>query len=207
MKGIFITLEGGECAGKTTQIPFIKAYFENKGLEVLTLREPGGTPCCEQIRTVLKEKRDDDVLCDEAELLLMYASRAQLTKTVIKPALAKGKVIVCDRYDLSTLAYQGAGRGIKESTIKSVRQAAIGDFAPDLTLLFDVDVKLGMARAGKRGVMDRIESSGNAFFERVRAGFLRYAKEDPEHIKVIDASLSPDEISAKIKCVLDGIYE
>lgn len=205
-KGIFITLEGGEGAGKTTQIPIIKEYFTKHGFEVVTLREPGGTPCAEQIRTILKTAREDDPLCDESELLLMYAARAQLTKKVIIPALQSGKVVICDRYDLSTKAYQGYGRGIDAKTISSVRKAAIGCFEPDLTLLLDLSVKDGMSRALKRSARDRIELAGDAFFERVRNGFLACAKEDPEHIKIVDASMSPQEVSAQIVKILDERY-
>lgn len=205
-KGIFITLEGGEGAGKTTQIPIIKEYFTKCGFEVITLREPGGTPCAEQIRSILKTAREDDPLCDESELLLMYAARAQLTKKVIIPALQSGKVVICDRYDLSTRAYQGYGRGIDAKIISSVRQVAIGCFEPDLTLLLDLSVKEGMSRALKRSARDRIELAGDAFFERVRNGFLACAKEDPEHIKIVDASMSPQEVSAQIVKILDERY-
>lgn len=201
--GFFITLEGGEGAGKSTQIPVIKQFFEKKGYEVITLREPGGTPCAEEIRRVLKQKREDDELCDEAELLLMYASRAQLTNTVIKKALLEGKIVICDRYDLSTKAYQGYGRGIDAKTIQNVREAAIGDFAPDLTLLFDLSVEQGMARASKRGVADRIESSGMAFFYRVREGFLKLAHDDPEHIKIVDASKDIAAVSNEVISLLE----
>lgn len=200
--GLFITLEGGEGAGKSTQIPVIKQFFEQKGYEVITLREPGGTPCAEEIRRVLKTKREDDELCDEAELLLMYACRAQLTNTVIKKALLEGKVVICDRYDLSTKAYQGCGRGIDAKTIQNVREAAIGDFAPDLTLLFDLSVEQGMARASKRGKADRIESSGMAFFNRVRDGFLKFAHDDPEHIKIVDASKDIATVSNEVISLL-----
>lgn len=200
--GLFITLEGGEGAGKSTQIPVIKQFFEQKGYDVITLREPGGTPCAEEIRRVLKTKREDDELCDEAELLLMYACRAQLTNTVIKKALLEGKVVICDRYDLSTKAYQGCGRGIDAKTIENVRKAAIGDFAPDLTLLFDLSVEQGMARASKRGKADRIESSGMAFFNRVREGFLKFAHDDPKYIKIVDASKDIATVSNEVISLL-----
>lgn len=201
--GFFITLEGGEGAGKSTQIPVIKEFFEKKGYEVITLREPGGTPCAEEIRSVLKTRREDDELCDEAELLLMYACRAQLTNTVIKNALLEGKIVICDRYDLSTRAYQGCGRGIDPKIIRNVREAAIGDFAPDLTLLFDLSVEQGMARASKRGAADRIESSGMAFFNRVRDGFLRFAHDDPEHIRIVDASKDIAAVSNEVISLLE----
>lgn len=205
-RGLFITLEGGEGAGKTTQIPVIREYFEKRGAEVITLREPGGTPCAEEIRTILKTAHDDDPLCNEAELLLMYAARAQLTKNVIIPALKAGKVVICDRYDLSTRAYQGCGRGIDPKIIAAVKHAAIGDFYPDLTLLLDLSVEEGMNRADKRSARDRIELAGDDFFRRVREGFLSFAQEDPEHIKLIDASKPLASVSAEIINVLDGCY-
>ncbi|MGN0909600.1 MAG: dTMP kinase [Succinivibrio sp.] len=197
MRGIFITLEGGEGAGKSTQIPRLAGFLRSRGLDPLCLREPGGTPCAEKMRAILKEKRDDDKLCDEAELLLMYAARAQLTRTVIIPALEAGRAVLCDRYDLSTLAYQGGGRGIALEKIRAVRSVAIGDFKPDLTLLFDLDVSEGMRRARGRGQADRFESSSLGFFEKVRAAYLEQQKADPSRIRLIDASRSPDEVFAQ----------
>lgn len=196
MSGIFISLEGGEGAGKSTQIPVLSEFLKAKGYDTLCLREPGGTPCAEKMREILKEKRSDDKLCDSAELLLMYASRAQLTRTVIIPALKAGKAVLCDRYDLSTIAYQGGGRGLSMDEIRAVRKVAIGDFKPDLTLLFDLDVDTGMERARARGSADRFESLGTDFFERVRGTFLSEQKADPERIRIIDASLPRDKVSA-----------
>lgn len=205
MQGYFITFEGTEGAGKSTQIPIVKKYFEDKGFDVLTLREPGGTPCAEEIRRILKTKRDDDDLCDEAELLLMYASRAQLTRQVILPALQAGKIVLCDRYDLSTVAYQGGGRGIPLTALQKIRDVAIGDFAPDLTLLFDISAEQGMMRARSRGASDRFEDAAMDFFRRVRDTYLECAKKDPEHIRVIDASLGIEEVTQEITSLLDGM--
>ncbi len=203
MSGIFITLEGGEGAGKSTQIPRIAEYLRSRGLDPVCLREPGGTPCAEKIRAILKERRDDDRLCDTAELLLMYAARAQLTKTVIRPALEKGRAVLCDRYDLSTLAYQGGGRGIPLDEILAIRKVAIGDFRPDLTLLFDLDVKQGLARARGRGEADRFELSGLEFFNRVRDAYLGLQKEDPERIRLIDASRGEDEVFMQCRAAIE----
>lgn len=205
MQGYFITFEGTEGAGKSTQIPIVKRYFEDKGFDVLTLREPGGTPCAEEIRRILKTKRDDDDLCDEAELLLMYASRAQLTRQVILPALQAGKIVLCDRYDLSTVAYQGGGRGIPLTALQKIRDVAIGDFAPDLTLLFDISAEQGMMRARSRGASDRFEDSAMDFFRRVRDTYLECAKADPAHIRIIDASKDIDTVTAEITSILDGM--
>ncbi|MDY6323424.1 MAG: dTMP kinase [Succinivibrio sp.] len=205
MQGLFITLEGGEGAGKSTQIPVMRGFYEKRGRQVLTLREPGGTPCAEEMRRILKTRRTDDELCDRAELLLMYAARAQLTHTVILPALEAGKVVICDRYDLSTVAYQGGGRGISAEIIDACRKAAIGSFRPDLTLLLDLEVEQGMQRARARGAADRFEASETAFFERVRRAYLESARRDPEHIRIIDASKNVGEVTAQILNVLEGL--
>lgn len=205
MQGYFITFEGGEGAGKSTQIPLVKKYFEERGFDVLTLREPGGTPCAEEIRRILKTRRDDDDLCDEAELLLMYASRAQLTRQVILPALQSGKIVLCDRYDLSTVAYQGGGRGIPLAALQKIRDVAIGDFYPDLTLLFDLSVEQGMSRARSRGESDRFEDSALDFFRRVRNTYLECAAQDPAHIRVIDASRDIAAVTQEITSILDGM--
>lgn len=205
MSGYFITFEGTEGAGKSTQIPIVKEYFEKRGFEVVTLREPGGTPCAEEIRTILKTKRPADELCDETELLLMYAARAQLTHQRIIPALKDGKVILCDRYDLSTVAYQGGGRGIPLTTLHKVREVAIGDFYPDLTLLFDISAEQGMARARNRGASDRFEDAAMDFFRRVRSTYLESAKADPRHIKVIDATQDIAGVTAQIISILDTV--
>ena len=165
-------------------------------------REPGGTKLAEQIRLVLLTKDPEEDLCDKSELLLMYAARAQLVETLIKPSLAQGKVVISDRFDLSTLAYQGAGRGIPLAEIAALRQVAIGDFAPDLTLLLDVPVEVGMARMRARGKADRIEQAGTAFFERIRTGFREYALSHPEQVALIDGTKELAQVSAQVEQVL-----
>ena len=195
-RGFFITLEGGEGSGKSTQVPVVADFFRQRGYDVVCTREPGGTKLAEQIRSVLLTKDPDEDLCDKSELLLMYAARAQLVETLIKPSLAQGKVVISDRFDLSTLAYQGAGRGI------ALRQVAIGDFAPDLTLLLDVPVAVGMARMRARGSIDRIEQTGDAFFARIQKYFKDYALNHLNQVAIIDATRSIDEVSAEIEQAL-----
>ncbi|MGN1280787.1 MAG: dTMP kinase [Succinivibrio sp.] len=204
-KGLFITLEGGEGAGKSTQVAFIRDYLEKKGRKVICLREPGGTPIAEDIRAILKNHREDDALCDTAELLLMYAARAQLVNTLIKPALEKGTCIICDRHDLSTIAYQGGGRGMDMEQINSIRKVVLGSFRPDLTILIDIDPKIGMARARSRGQLDRFEQSPQDFFYRVRNTYLEYAKAHQDEVCVIDGSLCAEDVSKEIKKILDKI--
>ena len=201
-RGFFITLEGGEGSGKSTQVPVVADFFRQRGYDVVCTREPGGTKLAEQIRLVLLTKDPEEDLCDKSELLLMYAARAQLVETLIKPSLAQGKVVISDRFDLSTLAYQGAGRGIPLAEIAALRQVAIGDFAPDLTLLLDVPVEVGMARMRARGKADRIEQAGTAFFERIRTGFREYALSHPGEVALIDGTKELAQVSAQVEQVL-----
>ncbi len=193
MSGLFITLEGIEGAGKSSLILKIKEYLENKGRKVECVREPGGTPVAEQIRNILKTARTDEDICDRCELLLMYAARAQLVNTKIKPALEKGIDVICDRHDLSSIAYQGGGRGMDLNLIKSAKNIAIGDFKPNLTLLLDLSPKVGMSRVVKRGALDRFEMSKYDFFERVRQSYLDYAYEHKDEVVIINAE-DPFEI-------------
>ena len=197
-KGLFITLEGSEGAGKSTQIKVVKDYLEGLGRKVITLREPGGTPIAEDIRSLLKTPRHDEKMCDTTELLLMYAARAQLVNTLLKPELEKGTDIVCDRHDLSTVAYQGGGRGMSMEVINALRRIVLEDFRPDLTILLDIDPALGMQRARHRGELDRFEQSEFAFFERVRNTYLECARRDPEHIALIDGSSDVSEVSEAV---------
>ncbi|MBQ8024662.1 MAG: dTMP kinase [Succinivibrio sp.] len=204
-KGLFITLEGTEGSGKSTQIAVIKAHMEAKGHKVVCLREPGGTPIAEEIRTLLKTPRKDDNMCDKTELLLMYAARAQLVETVIKPLLAQGTDVICDRHDLSTVAYQGGGRGMNMDDINAIRKVVLGDFRPDLTIVIDVDPKIGMQRARNRGELDRFELSQIDFFERVRNTYLEYAKHHPEFVKVVDGQKEILAVSKDVISCLDNL--
>ena len=199
-KGLFITLEGTEGSGKSTQIAVIKAHMEAKGHKVVCLREPGGTPIAEEIRTLLKTPRKDDNMCDKTELLLMYAARAQLVETVIKPLLSAGTDVICDRHDLSSVAYQGGGRGMNMDDINAIRKVVLGNFRPDLTIIIDVDPKIGMQRARNRGELDRFELSQIDFFERVRNTYLEYSKTHQDFVSVVDGH---KEISAVSHDVID----
>lgn len=204
-KGLFITLEGTEGSGKSTQIAVIKAHMEAKGHKVVCLREPGGTPIAEEIRTLLKTPRKDDYMCDKTELLLMYAARAQLVETVIKPLLTAGTDVICDRHDLSTVAYQGGGRGMNMDDINAIRKVVLGDFRPDLTIVIDVDPKIGMQRARNRGELDRFELSQIDFFERVRKTYLEFAKTHQDFVSVVDGHKEISAVSHDVITCLDKL--
>jgi len=176
--GKFIVIEGLEGAGKSSAIASVVAHLHAKGIATQTVREPGGTPLAEAIRGLVKQDWDER-LTAETELLLMYASRAQLVENVIKPALQKGMWVIADRHDLSSRAYQGGGRQLGDDKLTTLRQLVLGDFVPDLTLLLDVDPKQGLERARERGELDRIEQEDLAFFERTRERYLQIAKDEP----------------------------
>ncbi len=202
MRGLFITLEGTEGAGKSTMIPVVKNVLEQSGRKVLCVREPGGTPIAEEIRKILKTPGEEH-LTDRAELLLMYAARAQLVETVIKPALAKGVDVISDRHDLSTIAYQGGGRRIPLSLIEKARHVALGDFRPDCTILLDIDPHVGMQRARSRGSLDRFEQEQLSFFEAVRNTYLECARVDAT-ISVINAALDLKTVTYQVEAVVKG---
>lgn len=204
-KGLFITLEGTEGSGKSTQIAVIKAHMEAKGHKVVCLREPGGTPIAEEIRTLLKTPRKDDNMCDKTELLLMYAARAQLVETVIKPLLSAGTDVICDRHDLSSVAYQGGGRGMNMDDINAIRKVVLGNFRPDLTIIIDVDPKIGIQRARNRGELDRFELSQIDFFERVRNTYLEYAKTHQDFVSVVDGHKEISAVSHDVIACLDKL--
>ena len=202
-RGLFITLEGGEGSGKTTQIATVKEYFQAAGYDVVCTREPGGTKIAERIRSILLTKEHEEDLCSISELLLMYASRAQLVNTLIKPMLEQGKIVISDRFDLSTVAYQGAGRGFDLETISKLREIAIGNFKPDLTLLLDVDVKLGMERVLRRSARDRFEQEAEEFFTRIRQGFIDYAAKHTDEVYLIDGSSDEASVANAVRAALD----
>ena len=193
----FIVIEGLEGAGKSSAIELVKAIItqHTKQAPVCT-REPGGTPLAEKMRDLVKIADETDPLCDEAECLLFYAARAQLIANVIKPTLAKGTWVLGDRHNLSSLAYQGGGRGLMP-LVKSISDITLKGFKPDLTLYLDIDPQLGLTRAANRGELDRIETQKIEFFERARATFLSFAAED-ESIIVIDASQTIERVHAQI---------
>lgn len=205
-KGVFITLEGTEGSGKSTQLKTVEQYLQQHNRRYIKVREPGGTPIAEEIRNLLKTPRNDDAMCDTTELLLMYAARAQLVNTVIKPAIEQGIDVICDRHDLSTVAYQGGGRGMELSEIKAISKVVLGDFKPNLTILLDIDPIKGMQRAKARGELDRFEQSKMDFFVRVRNTYLECAKQDPNTIKVVNGDDSIDNVSSHIRQLLDNLY-
>ena len=186
-KGKFITLEGGEGVGKTTNLAFIKDYLEQHNITVVVTREPGGTPLAEKLRQLLLDK-NSEAISDKAELLMIFAARAQHIKHVIEPALARGDWVLCDRFTDATYAYQGGGRNMRVSTITWLENLVQGNLKPDLTLLFDAPVELGMERARNRSIFDRFESEKISFFEQVRRAYLLQAELYPERIKVIKAN-------------------
>jgi dTMP kinase len=197
----FISLEGGEGAGKSTQHARIVEWLKSTGREVVEAREPGGTPVSEEVRRVLLDTRNAG-LDPVAELLLMFAARAQLVQDVIRPALAAGKTVVCDRFADASYAYQGGGRELGAETVAAVEEIVLRGLQPDLTLLFDVPVELGMGRVAGRGAADRFESEEIAFFERVRQAYLQRAAESPGRFRVIDAGGDEQQVWRQVEAVL-----
>jgi dTMP kinase len=206
MKNRFITLEGGEGAGKSTCLQFMRDYFTQRGLPLVMTREPGGTALAEEIRNLLLQKREEPVAPD-AELLLIFAARAQHLAQVVRPALARGEWVLCDRFTDATYAYQGGGRGLPVSRIAELEALVQGGLRPGLTLLLDLPVEQGLARADARAERDRFESERQEFFERVRAVYRARAEAEPARFRVIDASRSLDEVKAATQGILDTWLE
>ena len=197
MVASFISIEGGEGVGKSTSIEYIRQKLETCGIECLVTREPGGTPMAEDIRQLLLQHRDE-VVDPYTELLLMFASRRQHVQNVIRPALAAGKWVICDRFTDASFAYQGFGRGLDKGFISSLKYYVHGDLNPNMTVLFDLDITIGMARAGKRANFDRIETETMSFFERVRQGYLTQAEAEPERYRIVDASQSIADVEHQL---------
>ncbi|GGP73922.1 dTMP kinase [Shewanella ulleungensis] len=199
--GKFIVIEGLEGAGKSSAITLVNDLIkQHTGHAPVCTREPGGTPLAEKMRDLVKIADETDPLCDEAECLLIYAARSQLIANVIKPALAKGQWVLGDRHNLSSLAYQGGGRGLMP-LVKAVSDACLAGFTPNLTLYLDIEPKLGLTRAAKRGELDRIEQQAIDFFERARQTYLQLASQD-DSIVVIDASQTMDKVHQDIRSQL-----
>jgi len=200
MKGKFITFEGSEGCGKSTQSKLLAQYLRKKGFSVLFVREPGGTKICEQIRKVLLDPKNKE-MSPIAEMLLYMASRAQIVKEVIRPALLKGKVVICDRFLDSTIAYQGYGLGLDINLIKIIGKSASAGVSPDLTIFLDLAVKKGLRH--RQSGKDRIENRALSFHHRVRKGYLRLAKNEPRRIRVIrvekDINLTQERIRETIE--------
>jgi dTMP kinase len=196
-KGLFITLEGGEGAGKSTQMAYVEECLKQTGKIVHVTREPGGTELSEAIRALLLDHRQTTMYAD-TELLLMFAARAQHIAELIRPALEAGEWVLCDRFTDATYAYQGGGRGIDIDRIAVLEDWVQGSLRPDLTLLLDLPVEVGLSRAGKRGDLDRFEREQRDFFERVRSTYLQLADQNHERYRVIDASRDIPEVQAQI---------
>ena len=204
MKGIFITFEGIDGCGKSTQCELLKKYFEDNGKDFVFVREPGGTVIGERIREILLDKKNTQ-MTPRTELLLFEAARAQITDEVIKPSLEEGKIVICDRFFDSSSAYQGMARGMGMDFVASLNMAATGGLKPDVTFFFDLSAEEALARRGKRGeASDRIELAGLKFQEDVRRGYLELARSSDGRIVTIDAMQSPDEIFEQIKNTLEG---
>ncbi|MEJ2400293.1 MAG: dTMP kinase [Xanthomonadales bacterium] len=201
MRGQFITIEGGEGAGKSTMMNRIADWLKHGGRPVVSTREPGGTELAEAIREILLDRRNRD-LAGLTELLLMFASRAQHLEQVIRPALARGDTVLCDRFTDATWAYQGGGRGLPATQIATLERLVHGDLQPDLTLLLDLPVETGLTRAARRSASDRFESESVAFFERVRQAYLERAAAEPQRFVVIDAAPQPAKVWAQIEHAL-----
>lgn len=203
MSGCFITIEGGEGAGKSSNIAFIQQFLENRGKELVLTREPGGTHLGEKIRALLLD--ESNTIASDTELLLMFAARAQHLAQVIKPALKEGKWVLCDRFTDATYAYQGGGRGIPANHIKVIEEWVQQGLKPDVTVLLDLPVEVGLARAGARSAPDRFEQEKTSFFQRVRQAYLDLAGTEPERYQVIDASQSLDAVQGQLAQCLEQV--
>ena len=205
--GRFLTLEGTEGVGKSTQLRRVASWLQAVGITATTTREPGGTPTAEEIRKVLLATEQGDPLPDIAELLLMFAARATHTRNLIEPTLARGDWVLCDRYTDATIAYQGGGRGLSESRIATLAQWVHGDLQPDCTVLLDAPVEIGMARArGRDDAPDRFEREDLAFFQRVRERYLRLAQAEPGRFIVIDAAGDTETVGRHVCEALAARY-
>ncbi|MBV2123463.1 MAG: dTMP kinase [Candidatus Thiodiazotropha sp. (ex Ctena orbiculata)] len=206
MKGRFITVEGGEGAGKSSNLDFIRSLLNSAGKQVVFTREPGGTPLGEAIRDLLLGHQHTG-MADDTELLLMFAARAEHLQQKIIPALQQGQWVLCDRFTDASYAYQGAGRGLASERIASLEQFVQGELRPDLTLLLDLPVEQGLARAGQRSEPDRFEKQEMSFFEKVRAGYLEIAAREPHRVKIVDASKPLETVQQQIHSVVSTFLE
>jgi len=204
MKGKFITIEGGEGVGKTTNMQFIEKYLNAKNINVIVTREPGGTELGELLRKIILDPAQKNINSD-SELMLMFAARAQHLQEKILPALKDGIWVLCDRFTDATYAYQGGGRGIALSRIEVLENWVQGELRPNLTILFDMPVELGMSRAASRSDPDRFEQEKIDFFERVRATYKERAIQNTNQYKIIDASKTLSEVQTQISIVLDAL--
>lgn len=200
-KGLFITLEGADGCGKTTQLKLLKEYLTSRGYEIVVTREPGGKGLGEKLREILLNY--DGEVSDRCEAFLYLADRAQNIDTIIKPAINSGKIVLCDRHTDSSVAYQGYGREQNIDNINMLNELAVNGVHPDLTIVFDIDTETSMARVGAE--KDRLESAGIEFHKRVRNGYLEIAKKNPQRIKVVDASQTIEDVQRDVIKIIEGV--
>ncbi|AOS98024.1 Thymidylate kinase [Microbulbifer aggregans] len=205
-KGRFITLEGGEGVGKSTNLRFITDWMRERDIDFIQTREPGGTPLAEQLRALLLENREESV-DPTAELLMVFAARAQHLAQVIRPALARGAWVICDRFTDATYAYQGGGRGLDRGLIAQLEQTVQGDLRPDRVLLLDLDPEIGLSRAAETGAADRFESEKLGFFHKVRDAYLARAAAAPDRYAVVNAARPLDEVQQRLAVELESLLK
>jgi dTMP kinase len=205
-RGRFITLEGIEGAGKSTVARLVSEWLASRGITARVTREPGGTPLAERVRRIVLE-RGPEIIAPRAETLLMFAARSIHVENLIRPALARGEWVICDRFTDATRAYQGYGRGMDSAWIEQLATAIHGDLQPDCTLLLDLPVEVGLERArGRSGVAaDRFEAEAVEFFERVRQGYLRIARQEPKRVRVIDAAAALASVTDQVTRALESL--
>lgn len=208
MKGVFITFEGNEGCGKSTQIAMLCDYLKSRKIECVLTREPGGTVLAEKIRALLLDVKSGAKIFPKAELLLFEAARAQHVDEIIKPALASGKFVISDRFFDSSTAYQGGARGLGEAFVKSANALAVGDCIPDLTILLDVPAELGLERARVRdgGYSDRMGSEKLEFYESVRRSFLKIAQDNPERFALVNGAPAPEKVAQEIRKIVEARF-
>lgn len=204
MRGKLITVEGGEGVGKSTNLAFIQQQLESAGIDLVVTREPGGTEVAEKIRQLLLTPSDEPI-CELSELLLVFAARAQHVEQLIKPALERGAWVLCDRFIDATYAYQGGGRAMDLNVIAVLEQMVLSNIKADMTLLLDLPVEVGMARARARAELDRFEQEQLSFFESVRAAYLARAEADPDRVAVIDAAPALEQVQQQIAVALQKL--
>ncbi len=204
MKGLFISVEGTDGAGKSTQIDLLLEHLKSKGIDVIYTREPGGTYISEKIREIILDT-DNEGMKDACEALLYAASRAQHVREKIVPALNEGKVVLCDRYVDSSIVYQGVARGLGIDEVRAINDFAIGGVMPDITLFFDLTVEESVKRKKNMGSLDRIEKESFDFHKKIYDGYIKLAESDPERIKRIDASKPVEEVHAQVLKALEGL--
>ena len=205
-RGLFVTIEGGEGVGKSTNIATIKAWLIEQGIAHCLTREPGGTALGEKIRGLLLAVEQEPV-AEHAELLLLFAARAQHLRQVVEPALARGEWVICDRFTDATYAYQGAGRGLSVDFIRQLEQSIQGDLRPDCTLLLDAPAEVGMSRAGERAELDRFEREQMDFFDRVRDCYLARAQAEPQRFHVIDTARPLALVAPDVRAALERLKQ